>query len=44
MLAKRVSGLSEGLENSAVQCSSQRDTVQAMKKELQETHEFVEVE
>ena len=43
MLGRRVSGLSEGLENAAVQCSRQREMVQSMKKELKETQEFIEV-
>ena len=38
-----MSGLSEGLENAAVQCSRQRCMVQRMKEELKETREFVEV-
>ena len=43
VLGKRVHGLSEALESAAVQSSMQWDTVQRMKKELRETHEFVEV-
>lgn len=43
VLGRRVSGLSEGLENAAVQCSRQREMVQSMKKELKETQEFIEV-
>ena len=43
VLGRRVTGLSEGLENAAVQWSRQREMVQRMKKELKETQEFVEV-
>lgn len=43
MLGRRVRGLSEGLETAAVQCSMQRDTVQHMRKQLQEIQQFIEV-
>ena len=43
MLEERLEGLSTALENASVEKSKQRNLLNAMKKELKETQDFIEV-